>query len=70
MMFFIRVVWKPQLPNNNRFKIAKRGAFCKTCERTNRVIEQLYYTGKFPFVLPVIVEFVQKIASVPTRLNV
>jgi hypothetical protein len=39
----IKVVQKPQFLNNFRLKTAKCGAFCKTCERTNRVIEQVNY---------------------------
>jgi hypothetical protein len=40
-MRFNRVVRKPQFPNNSRLKTAKCTAFCKTCEITNRVIEQV-----------------------------
>jgi IS30 family transposase len=36
-----RVVQKLQSLNNNRLKTAKCGAFCKTCSRTNRVLEQV-----------------------------
>jgi IS30 family transposase len=36
-----RVVQKLQFLNNNRLKTAKCGAFCKTCSRTNRVLEQV-----------------------------
>jgi hypothetical protein len=39
----IRVVQKLQFLNNNRLKMAKCGAFCRTCSRTNRVLEQVYY---------------------------
>jgi predicted secreted acid phosphatase len=36
-----RVVQKLQFLNNFRLKIAKCGAFCRTCSRTNRVLEQV-----------------------------
>jgi hypothetical protein len=38
----IRVVQKLQFLNNNRLKTAKCRAFCRTCSRTNRVLEQVY----------------------------
>jgi hypothetical protein len=36
-----RAVQKLQFLNNNRLKTAKCGAFCRTCSRTNRVLEQV-----------------------------
>jgi hypothetical protein len=36
-----RVVQKLKFLNNNRLKMAKCGAFCRTCSRTNRVFEQV-----------------------------
>jgi hypothetical protein len=46
-----RVVRKLQFLNNNRLKTAKCirllvCAFCKTCETTNRVVEQVYFQMK------------------------
>ncbi|MDR2601334.1 MAG: hypothetical protein LBC53_02625 [Spirochaetaceae bacterium] len=38
----IRVVRKPQFPNNNRLKNAKCVAFCKTWATTNQVGEQVH----------------------------
>jgi uncharacterized membrane protein len=39
----IRVFQKLQFLNNNHLKMAKCKAFCRTCSRTNRVLEQVYY---------------------------
>jgi hypothetical protein len=36
-----RVVQKLQFLNNNHLKMAKCRAFCGTCSRTNRVLEQV-----------------------------
>jgi hypothetical protein len=41
-LFYTRVVQKLQFLNNNRLKMAKCRAFCRTCSRTNRVLEQVY----------------------------
>jgi ribosomal protein L32 len=38
-----RVVRKLQFQNNFLIKTAKYAVFCKTCERTNRVLEQVQY---------------------------
>ena len=38
----IRVVRKLQFQNNFLIKKAKYGVFCKACERTNRVLEQVH----------------------------
>jgi hypothetical protein len=42
----IRVVWKLQVSEQLPQKTAKRGTFCKTCEITNRVSEQVHYVSK------------------------
>jgi hypothetical protein len=39
----LEIVRKHQVPNNERLKTAKCGAFCETCEATNRVVEQVHY---------------------------
>jgi hypothetical protein len=40
--FYKRVVQKLQFLNNFRLKTAKCRAFCETCERTHKVLEQVH----------------------------